>query len=64
MAKDQYGREIDAHGRAVEEPVDLQPIIDEKVGALTKTLRRIEKQDADALAAFPPAGGKVAKSAK
>jgi len=47
---------VDAHGRPeYPQPADLQPIIDSKVAALTTRLRTIEKQEAAALAAFPPA---------
>jgi len=47
---------VDAHGRP-EYPaiVDTQPIIDAKTAALTARLRLMEKQEADALAAYPPA---------
>ncbi len=46
---------VDAHGRPEYPTNDLQPAVDVKVAAITERLRAIEKQEAEALAAYPPA---------
>ena len=49
---------VDVNGRPVYAAIpDLQPRLDEKREALEERLATIEKQDAEARKAFPPAPG-------